>query len=159
MPALDPVTGVTNLIDDVITRIIPDPAQAAAARLQMAQLYLNGELSQMTAQASIITAEASSLNKWVSGWRPALMYCFILIIFNNYFMAPYLQAMFHFGLQLQIPTDMWDLIRLGVGGYIGGRSLEKISGGGGIKGVIQGIVGQPASQPSGDSTQSIFRGN
>jgi phage terminase large subunit-like protein len=26
------------------------------------------------------------------------------------------------------PTEVWDMFNVGVGGYIGGRSLEKISG-------------------------------
>jgi hypothetical protein len=36
-----------------------------------------------------------------------------------------MQAMFHFGLQLTVPDQMWDLIKIGVGGYVVGRSAEK----------------------------------
>ena len=44
---------------------------------------------------------------------------------TNYIIAPYLRAMFHVGLPLTIPPDMWDLLKLGIGGYAVGRSVEK----------------------------------
>jgi hypothetical protein len=37
--------------------------------------------------------------------------------------------MFHVGLALAIPPDMWDLLKLGVGGYVMGRSAEKVAPG------------------------------
>jgi len=53
------------------------------------------------------------------------MLVFVAIIANNYIVAPYLQAMFHVGLTLTIPPEMWDLLKLGSGGYVAGRSMEK----------------------------------
>jgi hypothetical protein len=163
MPASDPITAIGNVVDTVLSRVIPDPQAQMQAKLAAGQMILSGELATLTAQSGIITAEANSTNKFVSSWRPSLMYCFIAIIFNNYLLAPYLQAMFHVGLQLQIPDQMWDLIRLGVGGYVGGRSLEKIAGGKGVKGIIGGVLNGPAqSQPQpaqSQDSQSIFKGN
>lgn len=53
------------------------------------------------------------------------MLVFAAIIADNYIVAPYLQAMFHVDLTLTIPPDMWDLLKLGIGGYVAGRSVEK----------------------------------
>ena len=33
--------------------------------------------------------------------------------------------MLHVGLTLTIPPDMWDLLKLGIRGYVAGRSVEK----------------------------------
>jgi len=44
---------------------------------------------------------------------------------NNYLIAPYLGAMFGVGLMLDLPSSLWDLMTLGVGGYIGARTIDK----------------------------------
>lgn len=125
MPGIDPITSIANVVDTVLSRVLPDPQQQAQAKIQMAQMYLNNELQDMVARAGVVTAEASSGNKLTSSWRPMLMYVFMAIIANNYILAPYLQAMFHMGITLQVPPEMWDLLKLGVGGYVMGRSVEK----------------------------------
>jgi hypothetical protein len=121
----DPVSAVANAVQSIVERVIPDPAAQIAAKEALAQLYMQGDIARMTAQAGVISAEAASTNKLTSSWRPMLMYVFMIIIFNNYFLAPYMQAMFHFGLQLSVPPDMWDLLKICVGGYVVGRSAEK----------------------------------
>lgn len=139
MPLIsDPVSAVAGVVQSIIEHF-PSAEQKAQAQQQLAQMMLNGELSQMTTQAGVITAEASSTNKLTSSWRPMLMYVFMAIIANNYIVAPYLQAMFHAGLVLQIPPDMWDLLKLGVGGYVMGRSMEKVAGQSGVAGLIQSL--------------------
>lgn len=121
----DPVSAVANAVQSIVERVVPDPAAQIAAKEQLATLYMQGDIARMTAQAGVITAEAASLNKLTSSWRPCLMYVFMLIIINNYILAPYFQAMFHVGISLTIPPDMWELLKLGVGGYVVGRSAEK----------------------------------
>lgn len=139
MPLIsDPVSAVAGVVQSIIEHF-PSAEQKAQAQQQLAQMMLNGELSQMTTQAGVITAEASSTNKLTSSWRPMLMYVFMAIIANNYIVAPYLQVMFHAGLVLQIPPDMWDLLKLGVGGYVMGRSMEKVAGQNGVAGLIQSL--------------------
>ena len=54
------------------------------------------------------------------------MLVFVSIIANNYILVPYLQA---FGLHipaLQLNDEMWNLLKIGIGGYIVGRSAEKV---------------------------------
>jgi hypothetical protein len=124
MAASDPITAVANVVNSIIDRF-PTQEQKDAGKLQLAQLYMNGDLQRMATQAGVITAEANSTNRLASSWRPITMLVFVAIIANNYIVAPYLQAMFHVGLTLAIPADMWDLLKLGLGGYVVGRSVEK----------------------------------
>ena len=49
-----------------------------------------------------------------------LMCLFGLIIANNYLIAPLLGTP-----MADIPPDMWELLKLGFGGYVIGRSVEK----------------------------------
>src|ERR1700676_5126215 len=117
MPLIsDPISAVAGVVQSIINEF-PNPEQKAAANQALANMYLNGRLQQMTAQAGIITAEGQSANRLTSSWRPMLMYVFMAIIANNYIVAPYLQAMFGFALQLTVPAHMWTLIQLGVCGY------------------------------------------
>jgi hypothetical protein len=55
----------------------------------------------------------------------------MIIIANNYIIHPYL-ALFAPGksLQLILPPEMWSLLKIGVGGYVVGRSVEKVTAGG-----------------------------
>jgi len=72
--------------------------------------------------------KVSVLNTELSGgwlqrnWRPILMMIAILIIANNYLFAPYFPTNF---IELELPAELWTLLQIGVGGYVGGRSIEK----------------------------------
>jgi hypothetical protein len=68
--SLDPVTALLDIGGKVIDRIFPDPAQKAAAQLELFKLQQQGELSQMAGQMSINQTEAASSNAFVAGWRP-----------------------------------------------------------------------------------------
>lgn len=76
-------------------------------------------------QASIVRAEAQGESYLQKNWRPITMMTFVVIIANNYILFPYLQLFFDTGTMLEIPADMWDLLKLGLGGYVVGRSVEK----------------------------------
>ncbi len=68
--SLDPVTALLDIGGKVIDRLFPDPAQKAAAQLELFKLQQQGELSQMAGQMAINQAEAASANAFVAGWRP-----------------------------------------------------------------------------------------
>ena len=76
------------------------------------------------AQSKIITAEATGKSWLQRNWRPMLMVMFGYIIFHNYILAPILNTWI-FIPTLEMPPDLWDLLKIGVGGYIVGRSAEK----------------------------------
>jgi hypothetical protein len=70
--ALDPVTALFEVGSKVLDRVLPDPAQQAAAKLELMKLQQNGELAQITGQMDINKAEAASSSVFVSGWRPSV---------------------------------------------------------------------------------------
>ena len=84
--ALDPISAALDLGNTLITRIFPDPAQAANAKLELLKLQQSGDLAQMTAQTDINKEEAKSTNWFVAGARPfilwicgfAMLYCTLL---------------------------------------------------------------------------------
>ena len=122
------ITPVTNLIDELHTS--DEEKGNLRLKFEAMQSALQGKLielekSLIAARSSIIIAEAQSQSWLASNWRPMLMLLFGIIIANNYILYPYLSLFFDAAPKLEIPPDMWDLLKLGVGGYIAGRSVEK----------------------------------
>lgn len=85
------------------------------------------EEQRLAAKRDIIVAEAKGESWLQRNWRPVTMLTFVLIMANNFIIAPYAVS---FGLSvptLEVPQGMWTLLTVGIGGYIGGRSIEKIT--------------------------------
>ena len=70
--ALDPISALLDLGGKVMDRVFPDPAQAAAAKLEIMKLQQSGELAQIAGQMEINKVEAASASLFVSGWRPGI---------------------------------------------------------------------------------------
>lgn len=84
--------------------------------------YLNYETKLLDSQTKIIESEAKGESWLQRNWRPMLMCICMFIIFNNYVLVPY------FNIPVTtLDEHIWTLMDLGVGGYVAGRSLEKIS--------------------------------
>jgi hypothetical protein len=123
-----PLKGILEGIGGIIDKFVADPSEKLKASQELLKLQLDfqaklaeADVEFAKAQSTIITAEAASGN-WLAGsWRPVLMLVFTYIILHNYVLAPTFG-----GTVVPIPPDMWDLLRLGVGGYVIGRSAEKV---------------------------------
>jgi len=104
----------------VIDKAVSDKDEAARIKARLQEMVLTGQMKEIEAAAAVIVAEARS-ESWIArSWRPLLMLLFGVIIANNYLVVPL------FGTPAaDIPPDMWDLLKLGVGGYVLGRSVEK----------------------------------
>ncbi len=126
IPALIP--AIAGLIGKVIDRAVPDQAEAAKLRgVMLDTLHAEG-MAELEAQSKIILAEAQGESWLQRNWRPVLMLVIVAIIANNYLLAPYVNALFGAGSvpTLELPERLWDLMTLGVGGYVAGRSAEKL---------------------------------
>ncbi len=110
------VGGLFGLID----KTVEDKDQASKIKANLQEMVLTGQMKEIEAAANIIQAEAQGESWLQRNWRPLLMCLFGLIIANNYLVVPL------FGTPMaDIPPDMWELLKLGVGGYVVGRSVEK----------------------------------
>jgi len=125
LPFIGPLLGIGTTIID---KIWPDPEKAAEAKAKLMQLAQSGELDGMKIQMSAIVAEAKSEHTITATWRPITMLVFVAIIANNYILAPYINLFAHVDVTLPLPPQMWDLLKIGLGGYVVGRSVEKAAG-------------------------------
>jgi len=124
--ALPIIGAAITLGTTLIERLFPDPEQRDRAKLELLSLEQAGDLKELDASMQVLIAEASSSNVLASSWRPITMLTFVLIIANNYILYPYLSLFWPDAPKLELPPDLWDLLKIGLGGYVIGRSSEKV---------------------------------
>ena len=115
LPALLPVLG------DLFKRWFPDPAEAAKAQQDMVMALLAQQSALNAAAGDIIKAEAQSEHWLAACWRPILMLTFGGLIVARWlgWSAP--------GISEAEVLKLWDIVQLGLGGYVIGRSIEKVA--------------------------------
>jgi hypothetical protein len=108
------------LIGNVLDKIFPDASKADEAKLKLLELAQKGELDELSQKAGIVKAEAESEHWLAACWRPILMLTFGALIVARWlgFSAPFIT-------EAEI-LKLWDIVELGLGGYVIGRSAEKI---------------------------------
>jgi hypothetical protein len=124
-PLTELVKGVGQVVDSVTTT--KEEKLSAQAKLLELQTLFTVQLTELDTkfaaeQAKVVIAEAQSESWLTRNWRPILMLTFTYIIAHNHVIAPLFSVP-----SVTIVPDMWALLKLGMGGYIGGRSAEYIS--------------------------------
>lgn len=122
------IAPVTGLVDDLFTS--DEEKSEAKRKLKEVESALQLKAMEYDAQiadykSKVIIAEAQGESPLQRSWRPITMLVFVGIVANNYILAPYLGAMFNFSIMLDIPEPMWEILQLGIGGYVAGRTIEK----------------------------------
>jgi len=118
--------GLGKAVDNVLGRFFEDKDQAAQAAQELRLAMLEHEQTAQQVARDVVVAEAKSEHWITSTWRPLLMLVFVAIVANNYIIAPYVDMIFGSGLQLEPPPMLWEVIKIGLGGYVVGRSGEKM---------------------------------
>jgi hypothetical protein len=113
--------NVIGEIGKILDNIFTNDEERIKAKNEVLKMLQEKQLELQKMQTEIIVAEAKG--NWIQrSWRPILMLSFGFIIMYVKFFAPLFD--------LTIPpleNEFWDLLQLGIGGYVIGRSAEKIS--------------------------------
>ena len=130
--ALLPVIG--PLLGDVIKRVLPadkNKAQEIEREINMALINNSKQIEQ--AAASVILAEAKSEHFITATWRPILMLTITAIVAWNFLFGALVELAIKIAtgdqmpLTIPLPDELWNLLMIGVGGYVVGRSAEKVA--------------------------------
>ena len=119
------IATLLSLVPSILDKVIPDPVERDKAKLEFMKQQQSGLLTELQGQIDIIQEEAKSEHWLTANWRPLTMLTFVVIIANNYILYPYLSLFWPEAPQLSIPPEKWDLHKIGLGGYVVGRSAEK----------------------------------
>jgi hypothetical protein len=117
-PKVETVTGVVNsvgeLAKDLRTAITGDIPPDLRAELLGKTLDITTKLIEV--QTNVIVAEAQGQSWLQRNWRPITMICFlILVILDSFGWLPN-----------KLAPEAWTLLSIGLGGYVVGRSAEKV---------------------------------
>ena len=114
-------TGVIGEINKVIDNLFTSDEERLKAKNEMLRVLKEQQLELQRLQTEIIVAEANG--NWLQrSWRPILMLAFGFIVIYVKFIAPVFT--------LPIPpleNEFWNLLQIGIGGYVIGRTGEKIA--------------------------------
>ena len=116
---LGAVAPMVKTLFSTIDKTIDNKAEAEKIKQNIQQQLLSGQLKELEAQASIITAEAKG--GWLQrNWRPMLMLTFAGLVAAHWFgfTAPNIPE--------SVQNSLLNIVLVGMGGYIVGRSGEKI---------------------------------
>ena len=110
---------IFGAVVSIIDKIIPDPAAAAEAKLRMLELEQRGQLAEISEAVKVLVAEAQA-GGLAAQWRPIVMLTFTALIVARWFgwSAPNIS-------EAEI-IKLWSIVEFGLGGYVVGRSAEKV---------------------------------
>lgn len=107
-------------IGGVIDEVFTNDEERAKAKNEILKVLSDKALELDRMRVDIIQSEAAG--NWLQrSWRPILMLAFGFIVVYSKFIAPAFNLP-----NAVLEPDFWNLLQLGIGGYVVGRSAEKI---------------------------------
>ena len=134
------LSGLFDLGKGLIDCLWPDPAQKAAAQMELLKMQQSGDLAQLAADTDLAKLqiqtnieEAKSTNWWVAGWRPAIGWVCGAGLAYAALVEPFARfaAKVWFGYTGEFPVINSELtmqILMGMLGLGAMRSVEKVKG-------------------------------
>jgi hypothetical protein len=136
LDALNPLQPVIDTVGKIIDKVVPDKAQADAAKAALLSQESAQEFQLLYGQLQANIEEARSTNWFVAGWRPAFGWIGVMAILYSYIVLPFAEFFLYvYGSPATIEqfaklphldlTVLWPLIT-GMLGIAAARSVEKV---------------------------------
>ena len=112
-------TPLASLLDEVVkTGAARDLARAKLAPLEAEAVAaaLDFEEQRLATAARLVAAEAGGQSWLQRNWRPLTMLAFLVLVIADSFGL----------LAFRLSAEAWQLLQIGLDGYVVGRSVEKI---------------------------------
>ena len=125
--------GLGGLAKDIRAAITGELSQEDKAKVEQKLLDLQDKAQIVgqrlfEVQGDIVKAEAQGESWLQRNWRPVLMISIVGVVVNNYILFPYGKLFFPESVVvLDLPQDLLALMKIGVGGYVMGRTGEKVA--------------------------------
>ncbi|MBC5622082.1 MULTISPECIES: 3TM-type holin [Butyricimonas] len=116
MSGLNPITSVADAVSGLVERLTLPAREKKQLEADVLRLLLEREKELLRVRAALLQEEGKG--NWLQrSWRPLVMLTFAAVILIGTFT------------NISILSDtsrFWDLLEIGLGGYVVGRSGEKI---------------------------------
>jgi hypothetical protein len=126
LPALGAFAPIIGSVFKTIEKSIPDKDLQEKLKAEVNLQLMKSGTEEMKASANIILQESKG-SAIQANWRPCLMWLLLAIIFWNYILSPIILLFFKIKTNVELPSDVWTLLTVGLGGYTIGRSGESIA--------------------------------
>jgi hypothetical protein len=133
MSLLDNLNPLLSIGGKILDRVLPDPAQASAAKAELQKLEQTGELAKMANETKLYETEQNNLTQrmqadmasdsWMSKNIRPLTLVFLLIAYSGFAIA----SIFDYetrGAYVEL-LGQWGMLVMSF--YFGGRTMEKIA--------------------------------
>lgn len=114
------IPAITTLIGKAIDKAVPDKDEAEKLKAQVTLEAMANSQAELKSATDIILAEARGESWLQRNWRPTLMLWFAGLVGAHWlgFTPPNLPE--------SVVIGLLDIVQVGIGGYVVGRSGEKI---------------------------------
>jgi len=113
---IDSVTSLIKNAGAAIDRNVTSKEERLKAKTDLTKLILDYSTNITNTQQQLLLTEMTG-NTLQRIWRPILMFVFAGVVIVATFVDVKLN---------EVPTEFWSLLKLGMGGYILGRTTEKV---------------------------------
>jgi hypothetical protein len=105
---------------DIVDDVVEDKDAANKLKFQIQKQLLESKGTELEAQAKIVLAEAQG--SWLQrNWRPLLMVTFAGLVVAHWF------GFTASNIPESVQNSLLNIVMVGVGGYVAGRSAEKVA--------------------------------
>lgn len=130
-PLLGLVSAVVGPLFKVIDDAVGDKDLAVKLKQEVAMSVENNAHEIATKAGDIVLGEIKGESWMQRNWRPCLMFLIMGLMIFNGVAVPLVSAIWGVNLPIlaawaAIPDQMWNLLIIGMGGYIAGRTGEKM---------------------------------
>ena len=113
---MKPVTGIVSAVGELVDRLTLPAREKKQLETDLLRVFMEWEQRVMEARSAVLVEEARGT--WLQrSWRPMVMLTFAVIVLVGTFVSLPI---------LDDTSRFWDLLEIGLGGYVVGRSGEKI---------------------------------
>lgn len=105
---------------DIVDDVVEDKDEANKLKFQIQKQLMESKTTELEAQAKIVLAEAQG--SWLQrNWRPLLMVTFAGLVVAHWF------GFTASNIPESVQNSLLNIVMVGVGGYVAGRSAEKVA--------------------------------
>tara|TARA_R100001244_G_scaffold11723_1_gene13880 strand:+ start:194 stop:613 length:420 start_codon:yes stop_codon:yes gene_type:complete len=113
-------TGVVKEVGSIIDNVFTNDEEKSTAKKQLTEVVLKSLNDVAAVQGEVIKTEMKG--NWLQkSWRPLTMLVMVFILVCKWF------GWTNADIPLELEVELMGLLKIGIGGYIGGRTLEKVA--------------------------------
>jgi hypothetical protein len=123
---LSAIAPLAKILFNTVDKAVEDKDLANKLKAELQNQMLQSHTAELQAASRVIEAEAKA-GWFTASWRPLLMYVLIVMLIWNYILSPIIFVLFNVKASVDLPSEIVNLLSVGVGGYTIGRSAESVA--------------------------------